>query len=170
MAGYILLLPRNAPEDGLFPFHNTEERTMEYLKEFIDYGLIGFLLALSVISVALGVERWLVYRQIRLSDFTDRREFEIHLTTRLHLIATIASNAPYIGLLGTVLGIMATFYSIGGDAGMDPKEIMKGLALALKATAIGLLVAIPAVTMYNMLLRRVKVLMLRWDSENERNG
>ena len=124
---------------------------MEYLKEFIDYGLIGFLMVLSVISVAIGVERWLVYRQVRLSDFTDRREFEIYLTTRLHLIATIASNAPYIGLLGTVLGIMATFYSIGGDAGMDPKVIMKGLALALKATAIGLLVAIPAVIAYNKL-------------------
>ena len=65
---------------------------------------------------------------------------------------------------------MATFYMMGGDASVDPKAIMKGLALALKATAIGLLVAIPSVTMYNFLLRRVRVLLMRWDSENERNG
>ena len=143
---------------------------MEYLKEFVDYGLIGFLLMMSVVAVAIGVERWLVYRQVRLSDFTDRREFEIFLTSRLHVIGTIASNAPYIGLLGTVLGIMATFYMMGGSDSMDPKAIMRGLSLALKATAIGLLVAIPSVTMYNFLLRRVKVLLMRWDSENERNG
>ena len=48
---------------------------MEYLKEFVDYGLIGFLLLMSVVSIAIGTERWLVYRQVRLSDFTDRREF-----------------------------------------------------------------------------------------------
>ena len=46
---------------------------------------------------------------------------------------------------------------------MDTKKTMVGLALALKATAIGLLVAIPAVTLYNFLLRRVKVLLLRWE-------
>ena len=142
---------------------------MEYLKEFIDYGLIGFLIFMSIVSVGIGIERYLVYRQVRIKDFTDHRDLEIYLTSRLHLIATIASNAPYIGLLGTVLGIMATFYTMGLSDSLDPKKIMAGLALALKATAIGLLVAIPAVTMYNILLRRVKVLLLQWESENDKS-
>lgn len=139
---------------------------MDYLKGLIDYGIIGLLIVMSLISVAIAVERYLVYRQTRLSDFPDRRELEIYLTARLHLIATIGSNAPYIGLLGTVLGIMLTFYTMGVDGFMDTKKIMVGLALALKATAIGLVVAIPAVALYNLLLRRVKVMLLRWDIEH----
>jgi len=69
-----------------------------------------------------------------------RKELELHLTRRLHVIATVGSNAPYVGLLGTVLGIMLTFASIGRQGLADPGQIMSGLALALKATAIGLLV------------------------------
>ena len=141
---------------------------MDYLKAFIDYGIIGLLIVLSLISLTIAIERYLTYRQIRLRDFPDRREFEIFLTARLHLIATIGSNAPYIGLLGTVLGIMLTFYTMGVEGFMDTRKIMVGLALALKATAVGLVVAIPAVALYNLLLRRVKVLLLRWESENDR--
>jgi biopolymer transport protein ExbB len=136
---------------------------MEFMKGLIDYGLIGFLILLSVIAVAIAIERHLVYRAVDVRQFRDREELEILLTARLHLIGTIASNAPYLGLLGTVLGIMLTFYTMGAEGFMDTKKTMVGLALALKATAIGLLVAIPAVTLYNLLLRRVKVLLLRWD-------
>lgn len=140
---------------------------MEALKAIIDYGVIGLLIVLSIISVSVGVERWLFYRQIRLENYRDKRELEIQLTSRLHLIATIGSNAPYIGLLGTVLGIMLTFYTMGLEGFMDTKKIMVGLALALKATAIGLVVAIPAVVLYNFLLRKVKVLLLRWEILHE---
>jgi H+-translocating NAD(P) transhydrogenase subunit beta len=100
---------------------------MEYLKEFIDYGIIGLLLVMSVVAIAIGVERYFVYRQIRLSDFPDKREFEIYLTNRLHVIATIGSNAPYIGLLGTVLGIMLTFYTMGVEGFMDAFAKLQGL-------------------------------------------
>ena len=140
---------------------------MEYMKQIIDYGVIGILLLMSVVSIGLAIERWLTYRALQLDDYTDKRELEIYLTSKLHLIATIASNAPYIGLLGTVLGIMATFYSMGLDGFMDTNKIMVGLALALKATAIGLLVAIPSVAFYNMLLRRVKVLLTQWDIRHD---
>lgn len=68
-----------------------------------------------------------------------------------------------IGLLGTVLGIMLTFYTMGTDGFMDTGKIMTGLALALKATAIGLLVAIPAITLYNFNVRRAKELLLEWE-------
>jgi len=88
------------------------------------------------------------------------------LTARLNWIAIIASNAPYIGLLGTVLGIMLTFSLMGQDGQMDSTRIMSGLALALKATAAGLLTAIPASALYNLLLRRMKVLLMRWEIQH----
>ncbi len=142
---------------------------MEHLQRLIDFGVLGFLGLLSVIAVAVALERWLVYRSTRVEQYRDRRELELHLTSKLHLIATIGSNAPYIGLLGTVLGIMLTFYDIG-SVGFDTAKIMTGLALALKATAMGLLVAIPAVAMYNFLLRRCKVLLMQWDISHGRKG
>ena len=46
---------------------------------------------------------------------------------------------------------------------MDTEEIMVGLALALKATAVGLLVAIPSIAIYNLLLRKVKVILMQWE-------
>mgnify|MGYP002682732276 CR=1 FL=1 len=69
------------------------------------------------------------------------------------------------GLLtaGTVLGIMLTFFTIGREGIMDTGKIMSGLALALKATAVGLLVAIPSVSLYNFLLRKIKVLLMSWE-------
>ena len=85
------------------------------------------------------------------------------MTRNLHHIASIGSNAPYIGLLGTVLGIMLTFYSMGHEGLTNATKIMTGLALALKATAVGLLVAIPSVILYNHLLRRVWVLVKDWE-------
>lgn len=141
---------------------------MEWLKEVVDYGIIGLLLVMSVIAVSIGVERLLVYRKIRLGDFADGKSLEIELTKKLHIIATVGSNAPYIGLLGTVLGIMLTFYTIGQEGLIDTGKIMTGLALALKATAIGLLVAIPSISFYNFLLRKVKVLMAEWEASNGR--
>lgn len=143
---------------------------MEWLKLTIDYGIIGFLTLLSVIAIAIAIERHLVYKNIRIDGFTDKKTLELELTRKLHIIATIGSNAPYIGLLGTVLGIMLTFYTIGKEGLMDTGRIMVGLALALKATAIGLLVAIPSVALYNFLLRRVKVLLMQWEIRNGREG
>ena len=139
---------------------------MEWLKTVIDYGIIGLLVGMSVVTLAVAIERLLFYRRFVIADHADRRLVELELTRKLHIIATIGSNAPYIGLLGTVLGIMLTFYTMGQDGFMDTGRIMTGLALALKATAVGLIVAIPAVTLYNLLLRRVKELLLRWESHH----
>jgi biopolymer transport protein ExbB len=146
------------------------ETEMDWLKEAIDYGVMGLLLLMSVMAVAVAVERYLTYRALRLDDYKDRRELEMALTSRLHLIATIGSNAPYVGLLGTVLGIMLTFQSMGQEGFMESARIMSGLSMALKATAAGLLVAIPCVVMYNLLLRKVRVLVLRWEVDNARQG
>lgn len=141
---------------------------MEWIKVVIDYGIIGLLIFLSIIAIGIAIERFYFFRHIKLDAFGDKKSLELELTKKIHLIATIGSNAPYIGLLGTVLGIMLTFYMIGKEGFMDTGKIMAGLALALKATAIGLLVAIPAVSLYNFLLRKVKVLLMTWEIEHER--
>lgn len=128
---------------------------MDALKNAVDYGVIGLLLALSVWSVAVAIERWLFYRRIDVTKFTSLQTLEIALTRRLVVIGTVAANAPYIGLLGTVLGIMLTFHTMGTSGTMAVNTIMIGLSLALKATAVGLLVAIPCVVMNNILRRKV---------------
>ncbi len=143
---------------------------MEGIKEAVDYGVIGILVLMSIVSVGVALERWLFLRSVDLSRFTSRQELEVELTKGLHLIATVGSNAPYVGLLGTVLGIMLTFYTIGSHGFVSTKEIMVGLALALKATAVGLLVAIPSVILYNLLVRKVRVLIALWEVEHGRKG
>lgn len=139
---------------------------MDGLKSFIEIGIIGLLGCMSVMAVAVALERFRYFRGLRLEDFSDRRLLELALTRRLHLIATVGSNAPYVGLLGTVFGIMLTFYTMGQTGMVDSARIMTGLALSLKATAAGLLVAIPAVVLYNLLLRRTKELLLTWEAQN----
>jgi biopolymer transport protein ExbB len=78
----------------------------------------------------------------------------------------VAANAPYIGLLGTVLGIMLTFHTMGTSGTMAVSTIMIGLSLALKATAIGLLVAIPCVVMNNVLRRRVSEILTEYRTQH----
>jgi biopolymer transport protein ExbB len=136
---------------------------MEWLPAAIDFGVIGLLALLSVVVVAIGLERAFFYRSIELESFTSVKALELELTRRITVVASVASNAPYIGLLGTVLGIMLTFYNLGLDASADTAKIMIGLALALKATAVGLVVALVSVAAYNALLRKSKVLLLKWE-------
>lgn len=135
---------------------------MTTLHNAIDYGIIGLLLLLSTWAVAVAVERWLFYRRAPLAQFADSQQLEISLTKRLVVIGTVAANAPYIGLLGTVLGIMVTFHTMGTTKTIEVSAIMVGLSLALKATAVGLLVAIPCVVMNNALRRRVAELMTQY--------
>lgn len=143
---------------------------MEWISAAIDYGVIGLLVVLSVLVVAIGLERMMFYRQIDLAQIGDIKSLELLLTRKLFVIASVASNAPYLGLLGTVFGIMLTFHNMGQDANIDAGRIMSSLALALKATAVGLLVALVAVAFYNTLLRKVKVLTLEWEIANGRKA
>lgn len=133
---------------------------MDALKGTIDFGIIGLLGLLSLWSFAIAVERWLFYRRVQVAQFESARQLEIALTNRLVVIGTVAANAPYIGLLGTVLGIMLTFHTMGTSKTMAVGTIMVGLSLALKATAVGLLVAIPCVVLNNILRRRVSELLM----------
>jgi biopolymer transport protein ExbB/TolQ len=75
---------------------------------------------------------------------------------RLNFLATLASNAPYIGLFGTVLGIVRSFRDLAANMAEASSAVMAGIAEALIATAVGLLVAIPAVIAFNVFKGRVK--------------
>ncbi|OQW99201.1 MAG: TonB-system energizer ExbB, partial [Desulfobacteraceae bacterium A6] len=86
---------------------------MEWLKSVVDYGIIGFLIVLSVIAVSVAIEKYLFFKRIRLDTYQDKKTLEIALINKINIISTIGSNAPYIGLLGTVLGIMLTFQTMG---------------------------------------------------------
>jgi biopolymer transport protein ExbB len=139
---------------------------MEGLKSLVEYGVIGILLGLSVWAIGVAVERWLFYRRVDVRQFPTLDLCEMMLTKRLVVIGTVAANAPYIGLLGTVLGIMLTFHTMGTSGAMAVTSIMIGLSLALKATAAGLLVAIPCVVMNNVLRRRVSELLAQYKSQH----
>ncbi|MBD5165852.1 TonB-system energizer ExbB [Helicobacter sp.] len=141
------------------------------LKELVEYGVIGVLMLMSVVALWATLERLLFYKYIKLVLYTNKTELEIDLSKNLTLIATIGSNAPYVGLLGTVFGIIITFVQIGQSGMVDTANIMTGLALALQATAGGLLVAIPSIVFYNLLMRKSEVLIAQWEimQENKAN-
>jgi biopolymer transport protein ExbB/TolQ len=170
--------------------------------------VLWLLLGLSLLSVAVMVERWFFYRRRKLdfesvkNDFgkaLDQGDFDaaakvlakhdtletnvtlaglrgydkgpdsvedliagamtrgkVEYERRLSILATLASNAPYIGLFGTVLGIVRSFKEMSKDIANASAGVMAGIAEALIATAVGLLVAIPAVVAYNVFKGMVK--------------
>ncbi len=136
---------------------------MEGFKSLVEFAVFGVLLLLSVAVLAVALERWRFYRRVSGAGYASRARLEADLTRRLTLVSTVAANAPYIGLLGTVLGIMLTFQTLGASGQMDVKSIMTGLALALKATAAGILVAIPCVAVNNWLRRQVRERLTDFD-------
>lgn len=84
----------------------------------------------------------------------------------LGFLATVGSNAPFIGLLGTVFGIMDAFRGMAQSQG-DATAVMIGISQALTATAVGLMVAIPAVIAYNYFQKQVKGVMQNLESVKE---
>lgn len=131
---------------------------MEFLKDYIDLIIFLILGIMAFIAFWCVVERMLFFRKINFKNYENQEQFDDAISENLTTIYIIYSNAPYIGLLGTVIGIMVTFYEMGLAGNIDVKSIVAGLSLALKATALGLLVAIPALMAYNALLRKVSLL------------
>jgi biopolymer transport protein TolQ len=80
------------------------------------------------------------------------------MESRVPLLGTTASAGPFIGLFGTVWGIMNSFRSIGAKGAANLATVAPGIAEALVATAIGLMAAIPAVMAYNFFSRRIRVI------------
>lgn len=89
---------------------------------------------------------------------------EENLETHLVFLATVGSTSPYVGLFGTVWGIMNSFRSLANMSQATLASVAPGISEALVATAMGLFAAIPAVIGYNRFSARVEVLMKRYDA------
>src|SRR5574344_2193923 len=112
---------------------------IETLKHLVDYGVIALLVIMSFIAVFFFIERVLFYKKIDVKSYKTKKALDI-------------------ALLGTVLAIMLTFMTMGNAGDIDASKIMESLALALKATAAGLVVAIISMVFYNILSRFAEVL------------
>lgn len=140
---------------------------IELIKDIIDYGVLGILGLMSFLSIWFYIERLMFFKRLELKDYKYKEKLEIDITNHISIISSFGSNAPYIGLLGTVFGIIVTFYTMGQGGDIDVKIIMSSLALALKATAMGLIVAIPSMMFYNHLGRKIEVLVSLWEIEQK---
>lgn len=92
-----------------------------------------------------------------------RMEERLNLDRYLDILGTLGSTAPFMGLLGTVLGIMQAFRDLANTTGAGPEVVMVGISEALVATAAGLAVAIPAVIIFNIYMKRVKIISVEMD-------
>lgn len=147
------------------------EQLFQFLQNYIDYIILGLLALMSIVLVWKIIERLMFYKQVNVKQYDTQEELEIDLTRNLTTISTIGANAPYIGLLGTVIGILLTFYQLGHSGGdIDAASIMVHLSLALKATAAGILVAIPAMMFYSGFNRKVDENKLKWQASNARKS
>jgi biopolymer transport protein ExbB len=183
-------------------------QTLLGLPVFHSEWVLYLLLGLSLVSVAVMLERWIFYRRRRINIDAVRDALALSLERgdleaaakmlakhdaletnvvlvglrayekgpesvedlmagalgreraryerRLSFLATLASNAPYIGLFGTVLGIVRSFRDLAANMADASAAVMAGIAEALVATAVGLLVAIPAVIAFNVFKGTVK--------------
>lgn len=101
-----------------------------------------------------------VQRSMRVALTREEEKLETHLA----FLATVGSTSPYVGLFGTVWGIMNSFRSLASMSQATLASVAPGISEALVATAMGLFAAIPAVIGYNRFSARVEVLMKRYDA------
>ena len=91
-------------------------------------------------------------------------ESSLKLESRMILLATAVSGAPFLGLLGTVWGVMSTFGGIAMSGSANLQAMAPGVAAALVTTVAGLLVAIPSMFGYNWLVHNLRVLTVELDN------
>lgn len=102
-------------------------------------------------------------RAMRIARSHEMDKLEQHLS----FLATVGSTSPYIGLFGTVWGIMASFHALGGAQQATIAMVAPGISEALIATAMGLFAAIPAVIAYNRYANEVERILNRYDTFQE---
>lgn len=141
------------------------EANLEFLKLYLDYCIFGVLGLMGFVAIWLSIERIVYFKRVKFKDFHSLNDLEEKLSKHMTTLYIIYSNAPYIGLLGTVGGIIVTFYGMSMSEGIDAKKIMADLSLALEATGAGLIVAIPTLIAYNGLLRKIDILINRYKAK-----
>lgn len=129
--------------------------------------VLWLLLGMSVVSLFIVVERLLVFRALAHADEPcSEAQLRLRLERRLGILATFGNNAPFIGLFGTVLGVIDAFHTLSSDAAFGVNAVMGGISEALVATATGLFVAIPSVIAYNYFVRRIRTVLLMREAKN----
>ncbi|MCX7738662.1 MAG: MotA/TolQ/ExbB proton channel family protein [Hydrogenothermaceae bacterium] len=143
---------------------------MNLTELFLKLALVGgdpvlyVLVLMSVVMVAVIVERLITIRTIEANLISyEPLTLKLLLEKRLGILATFGNNAPFIGLFGTVLGVIKAFHSLGTSTEFGVRVVMTGISEALVATALGLFVAIPSVVAYNYFVRRIKTLLLIYE-------
>lgn len=131
---------------------------LEHEVDIIVFSILGIMNALSI---AVMLERIIFYCFFKYENYKSLEEFEIGISKNLTILSIIAQNAPYIGLLGTVFGIMIGFNNID-----DTQKIISALSGALKATAGGLVVAIIALILFNIFDRCNAKLIVKYKKLN----
>nr|WP_320051227.1 MotA/TolQ/ExbB proton channel family protein [uncultured Desulfuromonas sp.] len=131
--------------------------------DFVLYILLG----LSVVTLGVIFERLYAFVLLRRRYAQlSKRDLLLFGQKRLTVLATLGNNAPFIGLFGTVLGVIKAFHDLHLQQGSGIKVVMGGISEALVATAMGLLVAIPAVIAYNAFSKTLQTwLLLRQNDE-----
>jgi biopolymer transport protein ExbB len=140
---------------------------MDILREYLDITIFSLLAFMAFLATWFTLERLLFFRKVQVANYSHQELLTVALTKNLTTISTIGANAPYVGLLGTVLGILVTFYDMGMTERIDTNQIMVNLALALKATAGGIALAIPSIMAYNGLMRRVEVFQSQYQAHQD---
>ena len=118
----------------------------------------GLVLSLLHANVTPSVE---IFNELANDSIVRAR---IRWEKNLSVLATIGSNAPFIGLFGTVLGIIQAFHDLSNQAASGVQSVTGGISEALVATAVGILVAIPAVVAYNSFSKKVKTAVQQADA------
>jgi biopolymer transport protein ExbB len=123
---------------------------------------------MSIVSVAVIIERLIVIKKIEKNMLNYQPlQLKLSLEKRLGILATFGNNAPFIGLFGTVLGVMQAFHDLGKSSEFGVKVVMEGISEALVATALGLFVAIPSVIAYNYFVRKIKTILLIYEEKKK---
>lgn len=143
---------------------------MQEVQLYLDITVFGLLGIMGFIALWITIERLFFYNRVEATMYRHIELLNVDLTKNLTTLSTIGANAPYVGLLGTVIGILITFYEIGQNDNLETATIMTGLALALKATAAGIGVAIPCIMAYNGLLRKVEVIQAQFRANEDQRS
>lgn len=123
--------------------------------------VLWVLITMSIVSFGIMVERLLAFNSLEKNlEHLNTAQIRILLEKRLGILATFGNNAPYIGLFGTVLGIINAFNTLSTRSEFGVDAVTGGISEALIATATGLFVAIPSVIAYNYFVRRIKMILL----------
>jgi len=121
----------------------------------------------AVLRVGLQ-NRALPYHQLDELMTATREEERVKLERYLGVIGTLGNSCPFIGLFGTVVGIIKAFHDLAASGSGGPTVVAAGIAEALVATAAGLAVAIPCVMIFNYFMRKVKTMAVEMEAVHKR--